>query len=462
MASTHIIQRASIDLQLPGIEQAEAGAVREWCVSVLLEELDVVLSEICPEHQMIVMPTLTLDLTLPVWNELLRPDQKNVLRQQIRQQMAEQTPAVRMPLDQHRAEIVLRYLSEGSLDEMYAEPEWDELKAAFRQVSQQNRLFQQRLLRALMDESAFQRWLSLTDEAFRYVWLDTQLPESAGSWRDILTQLHDVLVFHWPEHPMSVRQMLQILIRLMAQGIGEPKQLVRTVVETEFPVEKVWTTTLVTAINQRTSGPIAQWLVNVLSAATPWPGQTVASESTVSSDLAEASKPQSPPADQRVAVSAAGLVLVAHFLPAFLRAIGLVDADNKLINSWRIPMLLYFMATGETQADEWQLVLPKILCGLPIAESCDTSIDVSEGEQQEVNKLLTDVIEHWGRLKTTSPDGLRATFLQRAGRLTEKEAMFALAIPEETVDILLSFIPWSFRYVRFSWMKKLLITEWGG
>ena len=407
MANHHTIQRATIDLLLPNSEQVEISTAKEWCTSVLLEELDVALSERCPEDQVLVMSTLQLDLIFSRWNEPLRSDQKNALRQQIRQQLAEQTAvsAVRMPLPEYRAEILLRYLQSGTLPDIYTQLEWSELKAAFQEASQKNRPFQERLLRALIDEAAFRRWLSITDEPERYMWLDERVPIVSGSWQEIILRLQKEVVGQQPEKPVSVAQLLQTIIRLITKGVGNESA---TVTDSDLALQQ--------AIRTENNTP---------------------------------------------AVPAAGLVLVANFLPAFLRTVGLLDAANTFVSVRRVPMLLYCLATGETEAREWQLVLPKLLCGLPFSESCDTSITLSEQERQEINNLLTDVIDHWKQLKTTTPDGLRATFLQRVGRLTEKDAIFTLTIAEQTVDILLSFVPWSFRYVRFSWMPKLLITEWG-
>ena len=469
----HTIHRATIDLHRSDSEPTDAAMAREWCTAVLLEELEAVLSETCPDDQVMVLSMLQLDLTVPVWNESLRAGPKNALRQQIREQLAGQAEAatVRMPLNEYRAEILLHYMQEGSLPEIYSAIEWAELTADFQQLIQKNRRFSERLLALLRQDSAFGRWFQLTDESVRYAWLDNQLPVPAGSWRQIVGHLAQWFVQTTMDakpavsgQTISERELLKAIIDGMAQGITNSEQLICTVLKTNFLAKGLPLAALQKAIKKLDSDTILDGLLRMLTQAeTPPTTALVGGSQPINDSLKQPSRPgqETPVLQPGMAVPVAGLVLVANFLPAFLRTVGLLDATNTFVSVRRVPMLLYCLATGETEAGEWQLVLPKLLCGLPFSESCDTSITLSEQERQEINNLLTDVIAHWTQLKTTTPDGLRGTFLQRTGRMTEKDALFALTIPEETADILLSFIPWSFRYIRFSWMPKLLITEWG-
>jgi hypothetical protein len=85
---------------------------------------------------------------------------------------------------------------------------------------------------------------------------------------------------------------------------------------------------------------------------------------------------------------------------------------------------------------------------------------VSDQLIAESNDLLQSVIEHWGKLGSTSPDGLRVNFLQRTGTLSLHDAAAELKIAEETADILLNYVPWNFKLIRLPWMQYLVHVHW--
>jgi hypothetical protein len=78
----------------------------------------------------------------------------------------------------------------------------------------------------------------------------------------------------------------------------------------------------------------------------------------------------------------------------------------------------------------------------------------------ESNNLLQSVIEHWGKLGSTSPDGLRANFLQRTGMLLLMTDHYELRIEEQAADILLNYLPWNYKLIRLPWMQQMLFVLW--
>jgi hypothetical protein len=159
----------------------------------------------------------------------------------------------------------------------------------------------------------------------------------------------------------------------------------------------------------------------------------------------------------------AGVVLVHSFLPFFFKNCGLTN-DNEFINNvsqLRASQLIHYLATGEKVTPEHELLLPKFLCGIQFEQTVDREIRLSETEKTESVKLLQAAIDHWGKLKKTSPDGLREGFLLREGKLEKRSQGWYLTVEQKSMDILLNFLPWNLGMVKLPWMEELLRVEWG-
>lgn len=156
----------------------------------------------------------------------------------------------------------------------------------------------------------------------------------------------------------------------------------------------------------------------------------------------------------------AGLILLHPFLPSYFQTLGIVS-NNRLIYPERALALLHYLVTGETTSPEYELVLPKILCGLTVFAPVDSKNQISTNELEESTALLNAVIHHWSALGNTSFDGLREAFLQRPGKLSQKDdGDWLLQVESRTLDILLGQLPWSFNMIQLPWMDRLLWVEW--
>ncbi|MFC4873931.1 contractile injection system tape measure protein [Negadavirga shengliensis] len=162
-------------------------------------------------------------------------------------------------------------------------------------------------------------------------------------------------------------------------------------------------------------------------------------------------------------ISHAGIVLLHTFLPVYFNKCGLIDNREFIDNTARerAVQLLLYLATGETETPENDLLLPKFLCGVPFEQPINGEIILSELEKAESIHLLKAVIAHWGKLKKTSPDGLREGFLQRDGKLEKRPQGWYLSVEQKNIDILLDFLPWNLRIIKLSWMGEILRVEWG-
>ncbi|HSK35033.1 MAG TPA: contractile injection system tape measure protein [Propionicimonas sp.] len=209
-----------------------------------------------------------------------------------------------------------------------------------------------------------------------------------------------------------------------------------------------------------------------------WPGSTRTDEPPApgSVRIDEPPAPGAPPgrSDARSAPSAAdanepgggllvdnaGLVLLHPFLTRFLGGLGVAVGD-ELVDPDRALALLHHLATGELAAPEHQVTLAKVLCGVPSDRPSAADVGLTPAETAEATALLTAAIGHWDALRGTSPDALRAEFLQRRGVLAETpDGDWLLRVEARTVDILLDQLPWGLSSFRLPWMHRLMMVEW--
>jgi hypothetical protein len=166
-----------------------------------------------------------------------------------------------------------------------------------------------------------------------------------------------------------------------------------------------------------------------------------------------------PDRERGIYIGNAGLVLLHPFLPALFEELEL-SRDDQLLQPERALALLHFLASGQPQAPEYTLALPKLLCQLPLTASLESDVVLHANEQAEANALLKAVIGHWSALRDTSPDGLRGAFLLRPGKLSERGGEWLLQVERQTADILLGDLPWGYSAIRLPWMSGILWVEW--
>ena len=167
--------------------------------------------------------------------------------------------------------------------------------------------------------------------------------------------------------------------------------------------------------------------------------------------------------DQSWYVENAGIVLLHPFFPALFKEFGLIS-EKVFVNqeTQQIAIdLLHYLTTGNREAPEYKLVVEKHLCGWPKEEPLIRGDKLPSGAESECQQLLLAVINHWGKLGSTSPEGLQNGFLQRPGKLSKDPVDgWRLQIEQSGIDVLLNYLPWGFSTVNLPWMENLLMVEW--
>ena len=161
-------------------------------------------------------------------------------------------------------------------------------------------------------------------------------------------------------------------------------------------------------------------------------------------------------------VNNAGLVLLHPFLSTLFEKLGLTQT-NEWVNGHaqqKAILLTHFLVFGELEMEENQMVLNKILCGLPIEEVVNTQLVLEIEDKEKCQSLLEAVLEHWAIMRNSSKEALQETFLQREGKLEIQMNGFEMWMEEKGYDILLDQLPWGINTIRTPWMENYLICHW--
>lgn len=170
-------------------------------------------------------------------------------------------------------------------------------------------------------------------------------------------------------------------------------------------------------------------------------------------------KPQD---DEIFIVSNAGLVILAPFLKHFFSNLGYLEDKNFKDQSSqeRAALLLQYLVDPSTEYAEEDLLLNKILCGIPIHQAIPIKASLSDAEKEESMALLESVAHHWKALKTTSGPALAKGFFPREGSIRKIDSGYKLQINRSAIDILIDRLPWAISIIKLPWMDQTLITEW--
>lgn len=175
-----------------------------------------------------------------------------------------------------------------------------------------------------------------------------------------------------------------------------------------------------------------------------------------------------PPLDLRysdtdeVYVENAGLVILWPFLGSFFARLGLQEDKRFKASSaaHRAVGLLHHLVSGDLDPAEYQVTLPKLLCGLPLDAVFDFGPPVTQEEAAECQALLTAVIVSAPILREISLDGFRGSFLLRRGVIRAAGGSWLLCVERASYDVVLERFPWGLSWVRLPWMEAPLGVEW--
>jgi hypothetical protein len=170
------------------------------------------------------------------------------------------------------------------------------------------------------------------------------------------------------------------------------------------------------------------------------------------------------PAGEPFYVGNAGVILLWPFLSRYFQTLGLLEQNSfrSEEEQSRAIHLVQYLATGKLEAPEHELLLNKLLCGALPAEPLHPVTAVTEAEEDLSQQLLNSVIRTWKKIRNTSINGLRQSFLVREGQLLRRDSddSWMLTVSTRSYDMLLDSLPWRLSLVRQPWMQTTLHVKW--
>lgn len=161
-------------------------------------------------------------------------------------------------------------------------------------------------------------------------------------------------------------------------------------------------------------------------------------------------------------INNAGLVLLHPFFYTYFNRLQLLQ-NGKFIDSQarqKAIRLLQLLVDGKTGHAEHELVLNKILCNYPLELPLEPDTVITDDEKALSEQLILAAIQQWEKMKNSSVESFRASFLQREGLVWQKDDAWFQRVTPRGYDIILQTLPWSYGMIRTSWTDKFFYTEW--
>ncbi len=174
--------------------------------------------------------------------------------------------------------------------------------------------------------------------------------------------------------------------------------------------------------------------------------------------------PKDQPGDieESIFITNSGLVLLWPFLTGFLKRVKLIE-NKKFINleaRVKAAVILQYMVSGSKDYQEYLLALNKLFCNLGIGFPISHKVVLEDEIYEQCEAFLEAVKNQWSVMKNTSVQGFRESFLMRKGVLERQGNDWTLKVEQNSIDVLLTTLPWGFGMVKFPWNDYIISTEW--
>ena len=164
-------------------------------------------------------------------------------------------------------------------------------------------------------------------------------------------------------------------------------------------------------------------------------------------------------------VGNSGLCLLSPWLPQLFRIVGYLGEDRRSFKDTEssiraIFLLQYLTCLEEKSYQETELAFNRLLAAVPMHIPLPKQLKLTDEEKKVGESLLTGVKANWTKMRGTSMIGFQLSFILRTGRLTQQDEKWLLTVDDRGLDILLDSVPWSFKQIRFPWLKKYIQVVW--
>jgi hypothetical protein len=443
---THIIHQAQVEIS--SAAWMDTRTTQQWVQGKLLELLDEVLNEMSDDNTVQTIDKLQIQFHWHGLQDLNTSSTRQLMREHVKQALGsaanDKSLAKTLP-DNHSFALndLLWYLQQGSVAEKASITKWKQHFTRHGLLSAMDKQREEALLKTLQSPDAWHRFNELLADMDQ---LEEELVALLASHSPGLSQWH-----HW---------FLQAKSNAVFHSRQQRQQALFYLLKSSFVAD----TDVASFLQEKLAAfgiPPPRQEQAPLAALKNKPASTGTAihANSAENEAADSLPAFADSANTPVYVANAGLILLAPFLPRFFQQLQL-DPAQSTEAAQQACRMMHYLATGDTKANDWELTLPKLLCAIPFENAIANNAEIAEEWQTEADQLLSSVITHWSKLGNTSVAALRQSFLQRDGQLEFRKNGITLKIIERTEDILLQFIPWSFRLVKLPWMKQMLETAW--
>ena len=166
-----------------------------------------------------------------------------------------------------------------------------------------------------------------------------------------------------------------------------------------------------------------------------------------------------------IPVTNAGLCLFAPWIIRLFGMLELLSEDRKDLKDMdariRAIFILQRLVTAEQREyKESDLAFNRLLAACPFNVPIPKNLELTDKEIETVASMLAGVKANWPKMVNTSVGGFQRSFIEREGQLEQRENKWVLTVENKAYDILLDSLPWSYKMIRFPWLKKPISVSW--
>lgn len=177
------------------------------------------------------------------------------------------------------------------------------------------------------------------------------------------------------------------------------------------------------------------------------------------SEIEEAMQPE------YISVMNAGLCLLTPWVIRLFGMLDLLAEDRKDLKDMdariRAIFILQRLVTAEQREyKESDLAFNRLLAACPFNVPIPKNLELTDKEVETVESMLAGVKANWPKMENTSIGGFQRSFIERDGRLEQRENKWVLTVENKGYDILLDSLPWSHKMIHLPWLKKPISVLW--
>lgn len=462
----HIIQKINIDVDVPGISTARHihDNIQTLLHTVVFPQLEAMFNKMDIKKQVYRTEKLSLELNFTSQEQLtegLAPALIKSITEKIK-------PVVTKSIEVKKQKTKANKSNDGNSnngDVTIDESEKEKTKEAFESKSFSEKRWQV-FLHFL--RTGMLPWFATNDEP----WLKEDellilINDDEVKWREPFFELirKDAVAVQRLVYQFDIDFIVALLKKYSSQEIEPSIKAVLKAIETASTaerrkVEQVFLFNVIQYLSGKTLSfkPEKKQLQEVVD-------ETIAEikQKKKTQEPLKKSKPFKKPVieEESIYVANAGLILLHPFLQYFFKDFDLLEGEQFKDEQAKQTAihLLYYLATGEEQPMEHELIMEKYLCGADIYEPIERFEELAQSMKEESDNLLNAMIGHWKALKSTSPDGLREAFLRRNGKLIVGNRE-RIIVEHAVIDVLLEHLPWNYSIITLPWIEKILYAEW--